>query len=58
MRLLRATAIGVVGAAVVLLSPGVAAADGGTAQQVVSAAAGQDCARIWIWWIPFPCLPE
>ena len=50
MRLLRAAVIGVVGAAAVLLAPGVAAADSGTAPQ--------DCDQIWIWWIPFPCLAE
>jgi len=50
MRLLRATVVGVVGAAVVLLAPGAAAADSGTTHQ--------DCDRVWLWWIPFPCLPE
>jgi hypothetical protein len=48
MRLLRAAVIGVVGAAVVLLAPGVAAADG--------AAAAHECVRVWFWWIPLPCL--
>ncbi|MCW2695294.1 MAG: hypothetical protein JWR62_379 [Modestobacter sp.] len=47
MRLLRAVATGVVGSAVLLLTPGVAAAD--------SAIAHRSCERIWIWWIPFPC---
>jgi hypothetical protein len=50
MRLLRATVVGVVSVAVVLLAPGAAEADSGTAQR--------DCDRVWLWWIPFPCLPE
>jgi hypothetical protein len=50
MRLLRAAVAGVVGAAAVLLAPGVAAAD--------AAATQPQCERIWIWWIPFPCQPD
>jgi hypothetical protein len=48
IRLLRAAVISLVGATTVLLAPGVAAADSGTAQQ--------EC--IWLWWIPFPCHAE
>ena len=50
MRLLRATVVGVVVAAAVLLAPGAAAADHGATQQ--------DCERLWFWWIPLPCQPE
>ncbi|SHN87977.1 hypothetical protein SAMN05660350_04298 [Geodermatophilus obscurus] len=50
MRLLRAGVVAVIGAAVVLLAPGVAAGSSGTTQQ--------SCERIWFWWIPFPCQPE
>jgi hypothetical protein len=48
MGLFRATVVGVVGAAVVLLAPGVAAAGSGTAPQ--------HCEQMWLWWIPMPCL--
>ena len=48
MRMIRAAAVVVVGVAAVLFAPGVAAADSGTAPQ--------DCDRIWLWWIPMPCL--
>jgi len=49
-RLFRASVMGVVATSVVLLTPGVAAADSGAAQR--------DCDRIWIWWIPLPCLRD
>ena len=49
-RLVRASVVGVVAAAVLVLTPGVAAADSG--------AVDRDCDRIWIWWIPLPCLPD
>jgi hypothetical protein len=48
MGLFRATVVGVVGAAVVLLAPGEAA--------VSSETAPQHCERVWLWWIPLPCL--
>ena len=50
MRLLRATVISVVGAAAVLLAPGVASADTGITQQ--------ECEPLWFWWIPLPCPHE
>jgi len=50
VRLFRATVIGIVGAAAVLLVPGSAPAGDGTALWT--------CERQWIWWIPFPCQPE
>ncbi len=42
--------VGVVTAAVLVLTPGVAAAEDKAAQR--------DCDRIWMWWIPLPCLRE
>jgi hypothetical protein len=50
-RLVRGSVVGVVAAAVLVLTPGVAAADSGVAQR-------DDCERIWMWWIPLPCLRE
>jgi hypothetical protein len=48
MGLFRATVVGVVSAAVVLVAPGEAAAGSGTAPQ--------HCEQVWLWWIPMPCL--
>jgi hypothetical protein len=49
-RLVRASVMGVVAASVVVLTPGVAAADSATTQR--------DCDRIWMWWLPLPCLRD
>jgi len=48
MRVLRATVVAVMGAAAVLLAPGVA----------TNGAAPSDCDPPWFWWIPLPCLTE
>ncbi|MGY1625303.1 hypothetical protein ACI789_24115 [Geodermatophilus sp. SYSU D00965] len=50
MRLLRALVVGGFTAAAVLVSPPATAAESGIAPQ--------DCERVWIWWIPFPCQPD
>lgn len=49
MRVLRAAVVAVVGAAAVLLAPGVASADDGVRR---------DCDHLWFWWIPLPCAPD
>ena len=49
-RLVQASVVGVVATAVLVLTPGVAAADSGTTQR--------ECDRIWMWWLPLPCLRE